>query len=246
MSIADLKPGPADTRAAAPPLIEAVRALFNSGVAVAITDPRMTYPPGFAAEIAAMARATPARRREFAAGRAALHRAMADLGHAPRPVLAGADRAPVWPDSVVGSLSHSATTCVAVMGEARALRSLGVDVEEDTALDDDLIPQICTLAERAWLASQPGDRRARLAKLIFSAKECAYKCQYPLTSTGFDFDTLEITPDIDTGQFEATFTRDIGQFVAGHCLHGRFVIRDGLIVTGTMLTHRPRWSIQGR
>ncbi|QIE47405.1 4'-phosphopantetheinyl transferase superfamily protein [Pseudohalocynthiibacter aestuariivivens] len=220
--------------------------MFGPRVAVSVTDPRNPKAPLWPAEAVAMTRATSARKSEFASGRAAARHAMQSLGHAPQAVPCGADRAPVWPRGLTGSISHTTGVCIAIVGETGSLRSVGVDVEDDSPLDDDLIPSVCTLAERAWLAIQPEAMRGNLAKLIFSAKECAYKCQFAVTGTLFDFDTLEITPDIDTGQFEATFTRDIAPFEAGTCFHGRFTVCQGVIVTAMVLARSPRWTMQGQ
>lgn len=228
------------------PLEVRLRSLFPPLVTVAVSDPARDHACAFPQEAAIVARATPARRREFLAGRAALHAAMGQLGLPARAVECGPDRAPVWPDDLVGSLSHNATICIAAMARSRDLRSLGVDVEDHAPLDPGLIPEICTLAERAWLAIQPEAERGILARLIFSAKECAYKCQYPVSGALFGFDALEITPDPDTGQFEATFLGDVPGFVAGACLHGRFVMTGGLIVTAIALAHGPRWLLQGQ
>ncbi len=237
----------ADASARADLSLEAeLRQMLGPHVAVSVTDPRAPHAPLWPAEAVAMGRATLTRKLEFAAGRAAARNAMQALGHPPQAVLSGADRAPVWPPALTGSISHTSDICIAAMAEAGRLRSIGVDVEEDSPLESALIPQICTLAERAWLAIQPDTTRGRLAKLIFSAKECAYKCQYAVTGTLFDFDTLEITPDVDTGQFEATFTRDIGPFIAGTCIHGRFALRPGVIVTAMVLARNPRWTMQGQ
>ena len=224
----------------------AVRLMLGPRVAVSVTDPRAPDAVLWPAEAVAIARATPARKAEFAAGRAAARSAMQALGHPPQAVLSGADRAPIWPDGLTGSISHTGDTCIAAMAEVSALRSIGVDIEEDSALEADLIPHVCTLAERAWLATQPEADRGPLAKLIFSAKECAYKCQYVVTRTLIDFAALEITPDLDTGQFEATFTCDVAPITSGTRLHGRFALLPGLIVTAMGLSRSPRWTIQGQ
>ena len=227
-------------------LAEALRALFPADVAVALSDPTAPEAVPMPEELAAIARAGPKRRAEFAAGRGAIRRAMQILGMPACAVPAGPDRAPVWPEGVVGSLSHCDSACVAALGRSQRLRAIGIDIEEDIGLPTDLIQTVCSLAERAWLASQPEDQRAQLAKLIFCAKECAYKCQYPVTRTLFDFDTLEITPDLDTGQFEATFTCDIGCFTAGTCLPGRFAIMGGVVACGMVLAANPRWGLSGQ
>ncbi len=207
------------------------RGLFAAEIAVAVTDPRAAHYRPLAQENAATARMAPVRARAFAAGRVAAHSAMAELGQAVRPVLMAPDRSPVWPQGLVGSISHSQTCCIAALAPCDRYAAIGVDVEEDTPLDADLLDTVCTNSERAWLSAQSGPEAGILAKLIFSAKECAYKCQYPLTGQLFGFEIFEITPDLDTGQFEARFVADMPPFAAGDCLHGRFVIQDGLIVT---------------
>ncbi|MCZ4351258.1 4'-phosphopantetheinyl transferase superfamily protein [Roseovarius aestuarii] len=225
--------------------LNAFSAMFPADVTVRLSDPRETHPAPWPTEAGAIPRAGPKRQAEFAAGRAAIRRAMQAMGHAPKAVDVGPDRAPIWPNGMIGSLSHCDRLCIAALGHSDRLRSIGVDVEEDIALSHDLIPEICSLAERAWLSSQPEGQRGQLAKLIFCAKECAYKCQYPVSQTLFDFDTLEITPDLDTGQFEATFTRDIQCFTAGTCLPGRFATHEGLIACGMVLARSPRWGLNG-
>lgn len=223
-----------------------MRALLGPEVAVAMTDPRAEQGALYPEEVSTMARATPARQAEFAAGRAAARAAMRDLGRPGAPVPCARDRSPVWPRGLTGSISHTDKVCLAAVAESEKLRSIGIDIEPDAPLEPDLTRGICTLAERAWLAIQPEETRGFLAKLIFSAKECAYKCQYPVTGMLFDFDTLEITPDLDTGQFEATFLRDIGPFPNGTCFHGRFAVQDGLIMTATVLARSPRWAAGGQ
>ena len=213
--------------------------LVDSGaagpVAVAVTDPRREYTGAFPAEIDELPRAVDKRRREYIAGRVAAHRAMEKLGLSARPVLANRVRAPSWPRGLAGSLSHNDTTCVAAVARAAQVRSLGIDVEDDTPLAADLVATICTVEERAWLATQSDPARGRLAKLIFSAKEAVYKCQYPVSHRVLDFNAVLVTPDVDTGQFEATFLERAGPFPMHARLDGRFAVSGGLIHTAIVL-----------
>jgi 4'-phosphopantetheinyl transferase EntD len=209
-------------------------------VAVAVTDPRIEHPGAFPAELAEVPRAVDSRRREFIAGRIAAHRAMEKLGLNARPVLSNRSRAPSWPRGLTGSLSHNDTTCVAAVARSSQVRSLGVDVEDDAPLAPDLVATICTLEERAWLATQPENARGRLAKLVFSAKEAVYKAQFPLSRKILDFDAVLVTPDVDTGQFEATFLHNTGPFRVHDRLHGRFALQGGLVHTAVVL--RPQAS----
>lgn len=213
------------------------RALFDGDIAVAATDPRSAHNRALPQESGPMARMAPIRQKAYTAGRCAAHHALRDLGHPVAPVLMAPDRAPVWPKGLTGSISHSQTCCIAALGRVNQVAALGVDVEEDSDLDHDLLTTVCTADERAWLSVLPQAQAGVMAKLIFSAKECAYKCQYPQSKTLFGFDALCVTPDPACGQFEATFLFDIPHFPVGTRLLGRFAIKDGLIITA--MTIRP-------
>ncbi|MDK3019173.1 4'-phosphopantetheinyl transferase family protein [Pseudodonghicola flavimaris] len=208
-----------------------VRSLLPRDVAVAATDPRTPQPALWPEERAGLPRARPARLREFAAGRSAARHALAQLGLPPAAIAHGIDRAPVWPAGVVGSISHCSNACVAVLARAGRLSALGIDLEEEVALPLDLIPAICTPAEAARLALLPPARRGLIAKVIFSAKEAAYKAQFPLSGRLFGFQTLEVRLEPETGRFSADFLQDIPPFRSGTRLQGHFVIGQGLIAT---------------
>lgn len=219
-------------------LSDGVRALFVPEVSVAVTDPAADHAPRFEVEARALARAGDSRRREFLAGRAAAHRAMEKMGLRPAPVPAGDDRAPVWPAGLTGSISHSGSACVAVVADSQHVPAVGIDIEDGAPLDRDLVPEICTLPERAWLATRPERMRGQLAKLLFSAKECAYKCQFMLSRELLGFADLEITADLETGQFEATFLRPVPGFEKGTWLGGRYVFLDGHVITAVTAQQR--------
>lgn len=217
------------------------RGLFPAGVALAEADPRAPQPSPWPEERAGLDRPRPERLREFAAGRTAARHAMAALGQPAQAIPHGIDRAPVWPTGLVGSISHCTTTCLAAVAEARRFAALGLDLEEATPLPLDLIPAICTEAEAERLAPLPEAQRGLAAKLIFSAKECAYKAQYPASRQVFGFQTLEILFDTDapqtSGSFIARFEHEVPPFAAGTRLSGRFGLASGLILT-TMAVRR--------
>lgn len=212
----------------------AARAVLPEGFGVSVLDPRAFYTGLAPGEEAAVAGAVPGRAREFAAGRVAARRAMREIGVADRPVPAGADRAPIWPEGVVGSISHSAEHCVAAVAAADAWASVGIDVEPDAPLEETLWESVLRPEELAWLEANPAERRGRLARLIFSAKEAAYKCQYPLTRTLLDFDDVAI--GIAPGIFTATFRRAVAPFPAGAALAGRWTAAAGALLTAVALS----------
>jgi len=207
-----------------------VAAMFPVRVGVGVTNP-LAGPGGalFHVEQEAIRHAAPARQREFQAGRLAARLAQTALNLAPRPVLMAADRAPVWPAGLCGSISHTGDTCIAVVCDDPAIAALGLDVELNAPLPDEVLDTVLSGEEQAWINRQtnPGP----LARLIFSAKECAYKAQYPLSGQLFGFDTIATTTDLAQGVFEARFTRAIPPFACGGRLGGRLSFTDQLIIT---------------
>ncbi|SLN53272.1 4'-phosphopantetheinyl transferase Npt [Falsiruegeria litorea R37] len=203
-------------------------ALLDPVIAVSATDPRAAH-QAYDDELAALPGAVPKRLREFSAGRVAARQAMAELGAPPLAVLMGQDRAPIWPDPLLGTISHTDTACLAAVAWVGEVRMLALDIEEDAALPEDLTATVCTPIEQTWLARQTDPGRA--AKVIFSAKECAYKAQYPASQTLFDFQTLEVTMDETLSSFVARFAHPVAPFGKGDEIPGKIARGDGLIVT---------------
>src|SRR5258705_5922147 len=117
----------------------------------------------------------PARRREFAAGRACARRAIAELGVPGGPVLRGLRRAPSFPHGVVGSITHTNGFCAAAVARADAFAGVGLDAERDEALSERAAARICGRGELAGLRALPGRPAERWAAVVFSAKETLYK-----------------------------------------------------------------------
>lgn len=140
-------------------------------------------------EIAALGRAVDARRREFAAGRAAARDALRMVGHAPVALPVGHGRAPVWPKGMCGSISHGGGVAVATCVPAGEIVGIGVDVEPAAPLPCDLRPEI--LHGRDLNESGLDDGLA--ARIIFSAKESLFKAQFPSTGLWLDFEDAAIT-----------------------------------------------------
>ncbi|MBO9400973.1 4'-phosphopantetheinyl transferase superfamily protein [Shimia sp. R9_3] len=211
-------------RPIAPSLIALKQGLAQiapKAVAVAVSDPRGSLAVVWPEEAPAIAKAVPARRREFAAGRHAARMAMRDLGVAEQAIPAGQDRAPIWPEGLTGSISHDETSCIALLGLQEDFHALGVDVEPVEALPANVIDEVCTQRELDGLLALPADLRARDARRLFCAKEAVFKAQYPLTGCLFDFKTLEITWPETTTHFTACFTRDVGSVPANATLCGQ-------------------------
>lgn len=206
-----------------------IAALFDSPVGVGVTDPRRPSGGLLGDEGAAMTRAVPKRQAEFLAGRIAARAALAAIGG---PIVAlppGADRLPVWPQGYAGSITHCDDLCLAVAGTG--MRALGLDVEPAADLPADLWDDILLPPERgSVLATQsPG----LTARLIFCAKEAAYKAQYPLTRQIYGFHDMQV--DWDAARFTARFRIPVGGFCPGDAIHGRYRIDSRHIVAAAWL-----------
>ncbi|SDW24512.1 4'-phosphopantetheinyl transferase family protein [Roseicitreum antarcticum] len=217
-----------------------VQGMFARRVRVAVTPLHRLPPPLFPAEAAAMRGAVPARRHEFALGRGTARAAMQALGLRACAIPMADDRAPVWPEGIAGSISHGGGLCLSVVSADPGLAAIGIDVDSAAALPDDLWEVVCDASERAWLASQPVHDQGRLAKLIFCAKEAAYKAQYPLTKRLFGFDGFHISVDLQAARFDARFTAGVAPFRSGEALSGRFHLADSHIICAVTVANTCR------
>lgn len=147
-----------------------------------------------------VARAVAKRRHEFAAGRAFARQALAELGRPDFPILTGAGREPLWPDGIVGSITHCDGYCAAAVARQSDLRSLGIDAERNVLLPPGVLRLTCTERERGQLPSLAG---VSVPALIFSAKESVYKAWYPLARRWLDYLDAEVDVDVASGRFRA-------------------------------------------
>ncbi len=176
-----------------------------------------------------MGRAVPKRRREFQAGRWAARHALRALGGPTVAIPVAADRSPVWPAGVLGSITHTDSVCLALVARVEHVALLGVDLEPDQPLFTGLLDSICVDEERRWLATQVDP--ARLGRVIFAAKEAVYKALSPSMRTVIGFDAVAVSLAPDVGAFEATLRYDVPGFPKGFKVRGRWVVEAGLILT---------------
>ena len=198
----------------------------------AIDDERL-----YADERAYVARAVPRRRAEFGTARVCARRALADLGFGPRSLVPGPDRAPRWPPGVVGSISHSDGHCAVVVARSSSASGLGLDVEREGSLstDPEIEAAVCVAAERHWLTHRPDAERGRLVRLLFSAKEAFYKCQYPSTRTALDFHDVELCIDLAHGTFAVRVHRTGAAWRSLERARGRLLRTAGFVATAVTL-----------
>jgi 4'-phosphopantetheinyl transferase EntD len=203
----------------------------------------------FPEEAAWVARAVASRQREFAVGRRCARRALARLGIASQPLLSGPDRAPCWPEGVVGSITHTqgggAGYCGVAVADRRQVSALGIDAEGSEALDTSLWGMVLTAEEAARLAAEPA--AGQLAKIIFAAKEATYKALSSRLGRVLDFAEVRIDLDPRPGCFLAELLLPEAPLVVpqGRCT-GRYLVENDLVFTAVAVFVAPApaaWSM---
>lgn len=206
--------------------------LLSDDIETEEVDPRTVTNGLLSPEVEAISSAAQTRVEQFTAGRVCSRVALGRFGvAATTPILRGEDRAPIWPKGFVGTITHTDTWCSAAVARSESFRSVGIDLEPATPLKESLWRRVCTKAEREHLrdAPDPGLR----GKLMFSAKEAVYKCQYTLTTQFLGFHAVEL--ELGEGTFEAVFRQAAGEFQAGDVMVGRYLIEEGLVATACEL-----------
>ncbi|WP_437075140.1 4'-phosphopantetheinyl transferase family protein [Streptomyces sp. enrichment culture] len=183
----------------------------------------------FPEEAALVVNAVDKRRREFGTVRVCARAALARLGVGAGPILLGPRREPLWPEGVVGSMTHCEGYRAAAVARRGHVVAIGVDAEENAPLPEGVGGAVL-LPEEHEAVLALGRRRPDVAwdRLIFSAKESVYKAWFPLTGKWLDFEECVVLPDPERGTFTGTL-RVPGPVVAGERI-GRF---DG------------RWAVRG-
>jgi 4'-phosphopantetheinyl transferase EntD len=206
--------------------------LLGSNIETEEVDPHSIGGGLLKAEQEAVAGAAQTRIEQFTAGRVCSRIALGRFGvAATTPIPRGEDRAPIWPPGFIGSISHTDRWCAAAVGRTEDVRSIGIDLEPATPLKESLWRRVCTPKEREWLREIP--EAGLTGKILFSAKESVYKCQYPLTSKFLGFHAVEV--EIGDGSFRAVFQQEAGRFQAGDVMSGRYVVEEGLVATACEL-----------
>jgi 4'-phosphopantetheinyl transferase EntD len=211
--------------------------LLDPGIAIAETALNGDPPDLPADEAVSIERAVMSRRLEFAKGRECARQAMTALGHAPVSLPRGPDRVPLWPDDLVGSITHTKDwVAAAVARRDQGFAAIGIDIEPATALPPDLWKSVCATEELEKLTAGSGMTPGLAAHMIFCMKEAAFKCQYRISNAMLEFEDFVIDVDAEAGTFAASYCKVVPPFDIHRRLHGRFALSAGYIASAVVLT----------
>jgi 4'-phosphopantetheinyl transferase EntD len=193
----------------------------------------------FLAERAVVAKAVEKRRREFATVRALARTAMDRLGLPPAAVLPDRRGTPGWPDGLVGSMTHCDGYRAAALARAADVVALGIDAEPNAPLPEGVLDVISLPTERRWIAKlSASDTDVNWGRLLFSIKESIFKTWYPRTRHELGFEEAEVTvaPGAGTFAFRLILSDDAPATAWLAETRGRWLARDGLLVTALAVT----------
>lgn len=202
-------------------------------------DPSALYPD----EARHLHNAVRKRAEEFAAGRLCARLLLRELGIQNFAIEVGAHRQPLWPKDLVGSITHTAGFCAAVVARKKSLRSVGIDTEITGSVQPKLWRGICTPSETIWLRGLPESERLAAATLIFTAKEAFYKCQFAVTQERLGFHDVSVELPAwgeKRGAFKIIANCSIElERSAALLLRGRYLFHEKFITAGIALAESP-------
>ncbi len=195
-------------------------------------------------------RATDRRRVMFTLGRAAARAALVDLGFSTGtrdgagaargvlPIGRGPGGEPLWPEGIVGAISHSGDLAVSVVGWAVEYAGIGVDVEQRSpGMSPRAARLVCRPSEYEWAAEDAGPTRRTL---LFSAKEAIFKALYPIEGVWLGFGDAELRWDAARCVFDAEVLKAAGAaFPAGTRLEVRCGVTAAAVVSATFARRPP-------
>jgi 4'-phosphopantetheinyl transferase EntD len=170
---------------------------------------------------------SPKRRWDFVTGRKCAHLALDALGVEPIPVLSGDAKEPIWPQGIVGSITHSKDYAAAAVALKTEMHSLGLDAETDEPLSERVLARIGNEDEINWVRGDKSINFRNSGKILFSAKEATFKAWYPMTHEWLGFREAHIAFELNRN----TFTVEIDRQGPITKFFGTFSINQGIILT---------------
>lgn len=125
------------------------------------------------------------------------------LGKEPSSILSDQSGCPIWPEAIVGSISHKQNICCVLVGLKEHIKSVGIDLEIKESLSKPMWSSFATDVEITQ-SNITNFSDEIFANMIFSAKEAFYKCIYPLAQGA--------TPDPEKIQLDINKLNDLFVF----------------------------------
>jgi len=183
---------------------------------------------------ASIQRSVAKRQTEFLAGRLCAREAMHQLDGRQHVPLIGEDRAPIWPDDLCGSITHSTGWAAAIVANKQHWRSLGMDAEQLMTSEraSRLAGEILIADELQRMAAGPEHQIALHVTLTFSLKEALFKALYPLVLKRFYFEDAELLDWAEQGTARLRLKIDLSEeWHSGVELQAQFSVEGGQLLS---------------
>jgi len=133
--------------------------------------------------------AVESRQLAYSTGRYLAKRALAELDVPVESIPTHPSRRPVWPEGIVGSITHSRRYAIAIVCGCAGLAGVGVDLELAGRVTGDIAESVMTEAE---CEARLGDWPPSAYTANFSAKEAVFKAVNPIVGLMVGFREVEI------------------------------------------------------
>ena len=186
-------------------------------------------------------RAIPRRQRQFRAGRFCALEALRMLVPARTFTSPGraAGGAPVWPEGMTGSITHTDDFTSAAVAHATDVAAIGIDSEQVVSnARARAVVSVVSQPVELERAREAGCDTAQALTLVFSAKESIFKCLHPLVGVWIGFHDVRIAGiDGRARTFDAVVVNALSdQIPAGTVLRGQFELDATHVHTGIVLS----------
>jgi enterobactin synthetase component D len=172
------------------------------------------------------------RKHHYIAGRYCAIQAAKNLGLSLTSFANAETREPIWPEGMIGSISHSKSIAISCVAETQHYKSIGIDAEEMIKLDTEekISSLIASPEELNYLEKLNFDFGLTL---LFSAKEALYKALFPLGRKFIDFkEATLLKVDLSAMSFELKLESKDQAYVSYLGIYqGQFKILDQNIVS---------------
>lgn len=174
------------------------------------------------------------RRAEYLAGRILAKRLL--LAPAVGDWHVGFDhhRCPLWPNGIVGSISHSNRIATCAIAKSTQVSGIGIDIEQRVGRDSFMAIRQLAFIPEEWQRLTESHISPYLAATIgFSAKESLFKALYPSVGRYFDFSDAHISHfDANNRILEMVLSSSLGAgFPIGRKFIAQFSVQEPMVMT---------------
>lgn len=174
------------------------------------------------------------RQAEYLAGRYVAHYAIKAIGFPAIEIASGMNREPLWPNKLLGSITHTNSTALCAVAFKHECQYLGIDlarwITNEVAKD---ISHLIIDNEERQLLGEPFSDDNHALTMAFSAKESLFKALYPKVQAYFNFSAAKFESiSLKDGTFSIRLNESLTpELSKGDLFDGVFYLKEHEIIT---------------